>query len=463
MTANRSVRPLARITLAVLVLAGLLTIPGLAAGQTPSQQVGVLRLQQSPDDPDESFVFWKGGEVGDAIQHSVPVVGDQNISNCQNSPCFQYALGVESAGAARLRVAMDTPSRNDNFSLQVTGPDGQTVRGTNTNSFNRELFIDAPPVGTYSILVRPYSASNTRFQMRAKLEGEIPAPAPNVDGFLLPDLRPTAPYEFGFAAPANPLNGIFPPDDVNPPLGAAGIHPVSCAADETVDDQALRCLRFSFGLVNSGVGNFDVRWFGTGIGPNPNVPQKGPLFQCVQRVDGPPLKRPAGSFEYHDTHFHTHYKDLIFNQLYKVVDPQAGTLLPAGEGRKLGYSPADQAIADWHSFGQAPQGTSGSGGSCVEGSNARVGMSVGWGDVYRWQRPGNYTNFGANSDGLYVLRLVIDPANNVLELNESNNVAYTYIKVTGNGIEVLEYGRGLSPWDPNKTVLTPRIQGGVPW
>jgi hypothetical protein len=455
MTASRAVRPMGRISLAILVLATLLALPGLASGQE-APLVGVLRLQQSPEDPDESFVFWKGGQVGDAPHHSLPLIGDNGISTCENSPCFRYRLGVESPGAAQLRVAIDTPARNDNFYIEVTGPDGQKVSGRNANAFNRELFIEAPPIGTYVILVRPYSASNTTFQMRAKLEDVISSPQPDAEGFLLPDLRPTAPYEFGFIAPANPLNGLFPPDDINPPLDVAGVHPLSCAADEMAEMGANRCLRFSFGLVNVGTGNFDMRWAG-------GSQTEGPMFQCQQRADGPPVSRPAGSFEFHRTHFHTHVKDIFYNELYTVADPATGRMFAAGSGQKLGYSPADQAIADWDKFVAASPGTSGSAGNCVEGAGSRLGMSVGWGDVYRWQRPGNFVEFGTNQDGLYVVRLTADPMNNILESNENNNTGYSYIRVTGDRIEVLEYGRGLSPWDPNKQVLIPRIQNGPPW
>jgi hypothetical protein len=455
MTADRTARPVSRVTLAILILGTLLSVPGLAAGQEEPPLVGTLRLQQSPEDPDESFVFWKGGRVGDGIQHSIPLVGDLRISTCDNSPCFRYRLEVASAGAARLRVAIDVPARNDNFSTEVTPPGGGPVSVTNQNAFNAEVFIENPPVGIYNILVRPYSASNTTFQMRAKLEDAIPTPQPDENGFILPDLRPTPPYDLAFVAPANPLAG-FAPDDLNPPLDVAGVHPLSCAWDETRDDQVIRCLRFSFGLVNAGLGNFDVR--------RDSTQTEGPQFQCVQRADGPPVARPAGFFETHTTHGHVHYKDIIYNELYKVGDPETGTMWAAGRGKKLGYFPADQSIADWFQFYNDARNTSGNAGNCTTFQNAsRLGMSVGWGDVYRWQRPGNFVDFGDNDDGLYVVRMTVDPLNNVLESREGNNTGYTYVRVTGDRVEVLEWGRGLSPWDPNKQVITPRIEGGVPW
>lgn len=421
--------------------------------------VGVLRLQEKPEDPDESYVFWKGGEVGDAVEHSLPLVGDRGIATCDNSPCFRYRLEVASVGK-RLRVAIDTVARNDNFYFEVKAPGADSpVFVRNGNAFNAEVFIDNPPLGTYDILVRPYSASNTEFAMRAKLEANVPVPQPDAEGRLLPDLRPTAPYEFGFIAPANPLNGIFPPDDLNPPLDVAG-HPISCAVDETLDDGTIKCLRFSFGLTNMGPGNFDIRW------TTADGEMSGPMYQCVQHADGPPTSRGAGFFQFHTTHFHTHYKDIIYLKLFRVTDPAAGQTTATGDGRKIGYSPADQALADWFRFDQAERATSGSAGNCIEEIDPdanRLGMSVGWGDVYRYQRPGNYVNFGTNPDGLYVVRLTADPLDNVLEADEGNNTSYTYVEVTGDLIEVLEYGRGLDPWDPDKQVLTPRYKGGVPW
>lgn len=419
--------------------------------------VAVLKLPANPGDPDTSSAFWNGGTIGDDTQHSLPLVGDNGISTCANAPCFRYTLKVASPGALRLRIALDTITRNDNFSLQVTAPGGAVTSGTNANAFNKELFINNPAVGSYKIVVRPYSASNTAFAMRAKLETQLPVRTPDANGLLLPDLRPTAPYELGFIAPLNPANGVFPPDDVNPPADVAGVHPVSCAADETAEDGSTKCLRFSFGLTNNGQGNFDIRW------STASNAQSGPMIQCVQHADGTVTPRPAGGFSLHTTHGHTHYEDIIFLKLQRVTDPAAGTMVQAGDGRKLGYSPADQAFVNWYAFDQAAAGSSSSAGNCDLTKNERLGMSIGWGDVYRYQRPGNYVDFGTNTDGLYVVQLTADPLNNVLEANEANNTSYSYVRVTGDRVDVLEHGRGQSPWDPNKQILQPRWVGGVPW
>ncbi|MGH2758361.1 MAG: hypothetical protein ACRDKJ_02250, partial [Actinomycetota bacterium] len=121
-----------------------------------------------------------------------------------------------------------------------------------------------------------------------------------------------------------------------------------------------------------------------------------------------------------------------------------------------GFCPADQLFADWHSFGQVPPGSYGegdsAGGNCFSPSNGLIGLSVGWGDVYRWQRPGQYVDFGANGDGRYVVRATADKANHVLESDEADNSSYALIHVVGDSVRILERGRGSSHLDDEKLV-----------
>lgn len=45
------------------------------------------------------------------------------------------------------------------------------------------------------------------------------------------------------------------------------------------------------------------------------------------------------------------------------------------------------------------------------------------------------------------------PDGNVLESDDGDNTACTYIRVTGEEIGALERGRGDSPWDPRRQVV----------
>jgi hypothetical protein len=62
--------------------------------------------------------------------------------------------------------------------------------------------------------------------------------------------------------------------------------------------------------------------------------------------------------------------------------------------------------------------------------------------------------FGNNPDGLYVVRITIDPNHDVLQSSYAYSSSYALVKVTGDQVQELERGQGMSPWDPHKTVFT---------
>jgi hypothetical protein len=239
---------------------------------------------------------------------------------------------------------------------------------------------------------------------------------------------------------------------VNPPLDVLGYHPLSCAADESVESHAQRCLRLTTGPRNAGVGPMDLGYvpYEHQLG----LLAEGPVTQYLHWSDGSITSRPAGTFLFHKTHAHYHFQDILDYSIWKVGPDHRLSL--AGRGTKAGFSPADQLFADWFTFSQQE-------GQYVEGaSTARsigastFGLSVGWGDVYRWQRPGQYVEFAGNGDGLYVVRSVVDIKNHVMEMNEHDNAAYAYVQITGESVRIIERGQGLSPWDPHKKVFTDR-------
>jgi hypothetical protein len=424
----------------VILLAFSLTVPAGAAQSAPVH-VGVLGLDDA--------VWWEGGQVGFSPTHSTPFAALPVPDRCaQLDPCFSYALDVTATSpSARLRVGLDTPARDDGFEMTVVPPTGAPVSKQNSNAYSMEVFINTPPVGTYLITVAPFSAEHASFRMRAKVE---PAPwSPATAGDLLPNLRVTRLWEFGFAAPANPGNGLFPPDDVNPPLSVLGIAPMSCAVDEQLgfDNQpSQRCLRYSFGLANAGEGNFDIRYNTDRTGTEQD------MFQCIPNSNPavPPRAKAAGKGAWHQTHGHFHYKDIIFHDVWRITDTTTWAREQIGTGKKIGYSPADQGIADWHTFTQMAAGTGGSAGNCVPDKTSRLGMSVGWGDAYRYQRPGNFVDFGAGGDGYFVVHTVADPMHVVDESNEGDNTAYAYLRIFGTQVDVIESGIGEGPWDAGK-------------
>jgi len=194
---------------------------------------------------------------------------------------------------------------------------------------------------------------------------------------------------------------------------------------------------------------------------DPNVAiVNGPIFQAVHFADGKVELRPAGTYSFHKTHAHFHDDHILSYDLFHAdADGRVGAR--AGAGTKSGFCPADQLFGDWEAFDQDPagyfgEGDSVSGGNCYSPTDGFIGLTRGWGDVYRWQRPGQYVEFGDNGDGFYVLRSTVDIENQILETRDDDNTSYAWILVTGEHITTLERGRGSGPDDAHKVVYRGR-------
>ena len=412
----------------------------------------------------EEAWFWDG----ETLDAQVP-----DTALCDTyAPCPVYYLDV-APGGARLRIGLDTAERTDAFGIRVMDPAGAVAgEDDNFNQFNSEVLIDAPAAGLWTVQIRPDNATHASFRMRAKLESELSVnpPAPATVEALLPNLRTVPPYEFGFVAPANPLNGVYPPDTVNPPLEVAGIAPFSCSVDEAAPVSiggagAVRCLRFTSGPINLGKGLYDMRFellADTLAGDAEIHPDEllsrtiiGPKTQVVHYSDGTEDTRPAGTYSFHPIHVHFHDDFILKFELYKVTDESLGQLVAAGLGTKSGFCPADQLFGNWYSFEQGYETPGGDSplDNCFSPTAGTIGLSVGWGDVYRWQRPGMYVEFDGNGNGRYVVRSLVDELDNVLESDDTDNVSYAYIEVQGETVEILERGWGTDPWDDGKVVF----------
>jgi hypothetical protein len=138
-------------------------------------------------------------------------------------------------------------------------------------------------------------------------------------------------------------------------------------------------------------------------------------------------------------------------------------LVKAGTVLKEGFCLGNVKIFNWDSFAQDPIDQN-SPDNCEpspapDGSwRFYQGVAPGWEDVYVWQTSGQYVDFAGNPDGNYMIRLVINPLHHLLEADsghDHNDVAYTYFRVTGDNVRVLERGRGTSPWDPHRIVEDP--------
>ena len=169
--------------------------------------------------------------------------------------------------------------------------------------------------------------------------------------------------------------------------------------------------------------------------------QPHPLTQRVHRADGSFFDHDAGMAVWHESHGHYHHSEAVAVQLFAVTDRDAGKLEPAGPRHTKGFAHRNELLREWRRFYPTWAGDMG------------FGLLPGWADIYEWDRPGNYVDFGTNGDGYYVVRMWADPVDGILESNDRDNAGYTYFRVTGSDVELIEAGRGKSPWDPCKIVV----------
>lgn len=412
----------------------------------------------------EEAVFWEGPETLD---------GTLTDATCSETTCPSYEIILNEPGL-RLRAGIATPFRTNTIAVEIFNPAGELVASDSTgNQFNSEAFVDNPEAGTWTLRVRPDGAEKASYRLRAKLEGEIfeQKVAEGERRPLLPNLRTVPPYEFTFTAPLNPLNGLYPPDTVNPPAEVLGMGLYSCTADEAAPviaggAEAKVCLRLTSGPINIGEGIYDMRFrmvedLQEGeayLNPEEAMSRLvvGPMEQAIHFSDGSIEFRNAGTYSFHPTHAHFHDDFILSYYLHKVLDKDTGKMERVGEGSKSGFCPADQLWGNWYKFHQGTEipGGDSPGGSCFSPNNGVVGLSVGWGDVYRWQRPGQYVEFYGQGNGRYVVQAQVDEYNNVIELNENDNLSYAYIEIEDTTITILERGWGISPWDAEKEVFT---------
>lgn len=383
--------------------------------------------------------------------------------SCDEQPPFVWTVTVADA-AASLWVDFDQPYRQDDWTLTVTGPDGATATQASHNTYSEGVRITTPANGVWTLSLQPIRTNGSQVRMRA---GLVDPTAPS-EGALLPNLRVTPPFEFGFAAPVNPTNSLFlAGDDQNPPASINGTTLNSCALDE-VQEAAdptrqqnpkliTRCLRLTTGPHNIGEGHFDLRFpiVDRALGDQDRVME---MTQLIHQSDGSTVERDAGSYEYHASHGHYHYLDILFYEAFEVVDASTGELSRVGNGNKSGFCPADQGYGEWTTFDQQAGGAlsriQGSDSCFAFSGNGAMGLTAGWGDFYRWQRSGQYIDFTGVGDGSYVVRATVDILDNVLETDETDNASYALIEVVGDVVTILERGYGASPYEATRTIVT---------
>jgi hypothetical protein len=163
-------------------------------------------------------------------------------------------------------------------------------------------------------------------------------------------------------------------------------------------------LRISTATPNIGSGPLELR----GSSTTPGV------YQRVFRSDGTWWDRYAGTFTFHPGHQHLHFDNWLNFHLREVLGSNGvGNIVVSGD--KTSFAIIDLTVYD--------TALPGSPASEQYGGGLVQGLSVGWADVYGENLTDQWIDVTDVPAGRYWLEAVVDPANSILELNESNNVS----------------------------------------
>jgi hypothetical protein len=199
-----------------------------------------------------------------------------------------------------------------------------------------------------------------------------------------------------------------------------------------------RLLRYTAEIVNVGAGPFEAR----GKRPDTSTAHLS-ITQRVYNDDGTFNRVPIPQtymFWAGDGHNHFHLNDLEDGVLTRLDDGGA-----VGALAKHGFHFADnQAFAlALQNAPQSPVYASCGGFSCkMSALNVTMGLSVGWGDIYKAQLAFQYIDITGLAPGMYLLTVTADASHWFEETDESDNSTWAKLRITNCCATVLEYGPG---------------------
>jgi hypothetical protein len=161
---------------------------------------------------------------------------------------------------------------------------------------------------------------------------------------------------------------------------------------------------------------FTTTSWNNGLGPlelfvKPEEAPSGGLQKVYQRIyldGGGSAERLAGQFEWHPAHDHFHFEG------YANYVLSAPGLTPR-TAQKTSFCVMDTTRVDHRLPGASKRATYTTCGQDVQG------MSVGWGDAYRYNLAGQEIDVSGLPSGVYRLTIDIDPWNALAELNDNGD------------------------------------------
>lgn len=229
-------------------------------------------------------------------------------------------------------------------------------------------------------------------------------------------------------------NVNFTGDDLLPDLGMAQIADIQIQNTGT-----MKQLRFGTTIVNIGAGPLEV----TGRRPDTATAEMTTTQRIYDSVGDYRDRSSTATFIYSgDGHDHWHVKDLEDYELFRL-DNNGNVVEPAvvTEMHKIGFCFFDNA-----NYGSLePEYYRGCENGNPDALRVTMGLSRGWGDTYGANVVGQYLDITGLPDGRYRLRVMADApstdgTDRFLESDETNNTTWADLQVTGNTVEVVQYG-----------------------
>ena len=173
-------------------------------------------------------------------------------------------------------------------------------------------------------------------------------------------------------------------------------------------------LRFSTTSWNNGAGPLQLE-----AGPVDTGNGKQQVYQRVFNGDGTSTTFFAGWFEWHNGHNHFHFDDFALYTLQPVNAPGASLRT----GSKTTFCVMDTTKINGSLAGAPVNAVYATCGNQIQG------MSVGWGDTYGAHLAGQEIDFTDNPDGMYQLKIEIDPNKVMIESNKNDNLSCALISI----------------------------------
>ncbi|MBE0411037.1 MAG: hypothetical protein IBX69_15055 [Anaerolineales bacterium] len=184
-----------------------------------------------------------------------------------------------------------------------------------------------------------------------------------------------------------------------------------------------KLLRLTNSVINSGVGALELKGVVDLETGNASITQQ------IYTIDGSIIEREVNEYIFHPVHDHWHFNNFARYELWSISpDFRLEALISLSD--KVSFCLRDIERSDLLEGTERAAFT-----RCGQESQ---GISPGWIDTYQYYLDGQTIDITDLPDGLYVLRSIADPGDQLWEVDSTNNDTAILIQIKGLTVEVVE-------------------------